>query len=1192
MIKKIAWRSGQLMAASSLLMLSLNVCGQSFSRTEVTTYFDDSARWVLGQVSSRSVDGLVLEQTSFSPALAAPEKRWNSGKIAWSLSYNANGTIATSTDGNGNTTAFGGWKLGIPQVITYADGTSQSAVVSGHGWITQVADENGHVTRYGYDPMGRLESIAYPGDDAVAWAGLSQAFVQVQTSEYGIDPGHWRQQTSTGNGRRVTYFDGLWQPLLMVEYDANNVAGTQRFSGFEYDHEGRVVFASYPSADSNPSQGVWTSYDGLGRTVGVAQDSELGVLMSTTAYLKDASGIYTLQRNARGSEVRTWYQVFDQPSYELPVRILQPEGVVTTISRDALGKPTAITRGAETGGVQISRLYRYNSAQELCASVEPESGTTLFGYDGAGNPAWSAAGLPPSVPCELEGNSLGVVSRRVARAYDNRNRLSTLTFPDGNGNQVWSYTPDGRPSRITTQDSTSSSPVINSYSYNKRRLLIAESAQQAGSYSWTLGYAYDGNGSLAGVYYPSGMYVDYAPNGLGQPTRAGPYANGVAYYPNGGMRRFVYGNGVVHEMHQNARQLPERVDEDAVLGNAYHYDKAGNVADIVDSIDASRTRVMSYDGLDRLTRAVSPSFGGTGDISYGFDAADNLRSVSLGGVRKHHYWYDSSNRLSNVVSDSGATVIGLSYDVQGNLANRNGQVFQFDYGNRLRAAVGKEVYRYDGHGRRTVSSLPGGGDIVSMYGVDGVLRRQDNQRTANVIEYVHLNGSLVAQVSASTAPAAPVLEVPTYSADGTFVVSWSDIVTATRFELQEQVDGGAWRVGYTGSGRSEGMTAKAAGYWSYRVRACRQSVCGGWSPVATVAVKVVPSGIPSISVPALSTSGAFNVSWTAVAGATSYRVEERVAGAAWTQLGSSSALYLGIGGRSAGNYSYRVSACNASGCGAAGGEGNVRVVLPPTSAPTLTVPVNSTDGIYTIGWPSVAAATSYRLEELSPAGGWTLLYVGGATSQGVAGRTNGTYQYRAVACNDGGCSDYSPVATIQVLLPPAGSPVLSLPSSNVSGDYGISWSVQAFATHYRLEESINGGAWMLIHDEGATLRSFTGRASAAYSYRVQACNASGCGGWSSQVTVSVLRIPPTPGNAYAMWDSPTKSQWLVTVRWGAAADATYYELSGYVVYSGPARTASKLVKSVNPPAGTQSFQVRACNASGCSAWSAVFYASA
>src|SRR5690606_8616092 len=130
-----------------------------------------------------------------------------------------------------------------------------------------------------------------------------------------------------------------------------------------------------------------------------------------------------------------------------------PAGVFTHITRDPYGKPTKIRRSNTanpTSGNGIDRLYGYNSRQELCRSEEPETGTTLMGYDAAGNLTWSAAGLPAGTGCHGTGNTATINARKVVRTYDGRNRLSTLSFADGQGNQTWTYAPDGLPVSIAT----------------------------------------------------------------------------------------------------------------------------------------------------------------------------------------------------------------------------------------------------------------------------------------------------------------------------------------------------------------------------------------------------------------------------------------------------------------------------------------------------------------------------------------------------------------------------------------------------------------------------------------------------------------------------------------------------------------------------------------------------------------------
>ena len=125
---------------------------------------------------------------------------------------------------------------------------------------------------------------------------------------------------------------------------------------------------------------------------------------------------------------------------------------------------------------------------------------------------------------------------------------------------------------------------------------------------------------------------------------------------------------------------------------------------------------------------------------------DNLTHVVAPG-RDHWYCYDASWRLTNIKTGScgGATVVGLGYDVQGNLANKSGTTYAFDYGNRLRGVTNVESYRYDALGRRVVAWTPTQGNILSQYSQGGQLLFQQNQRNGSRnLNYIYLGGSLVA----------------------------------------------------------------------------------------------------------------------------------------------------------------------------------------------------------------------------------------------------------------------------------------------------------------------------------------------------------------------------------------------------------------------------------------------------------------
>ena len=767
---------------------------QTYTQTETITYHDNTTKWVLGQVAQRTVNGIVTSSATFDPATAQQLTSSVFGRLQQTLTYNADGTIPTVKDGNNTVTTLSNWKRGIPQAIKYPatpespTGATESAVVDDNGWITSVTDENGYKTCYGYDAMGRLSSIIYPSEatigvcDTSTWASTTISFTSGHAAVYGLPAGHWRQMTQTGNARKTVLFDALWRPVVTVHFDAAGGNGTITQSVERYDHEGRVVFASYPQRTLDPAiintwadpatfpnaLGTHTEYDALGRVTSVSQDSEQGLLVTLTAYLP---GFQTRVTDPKGNQTTTSYRTYDQPTTDWPVLIAHPEGAYTEITRDSFDMPTAITRRNASGSTQVVRRYAYGTLRRLALVVEPETGTTVFGYDGADNLTASATGLPTpsgSLDWPASGTTAGdtmasaVAANKVAyRTYDARSRLATLSFPDGKGNQAWSYTPDGLPSQITTYNAVNSGePVVNNYYYNKRRLLISEASQQPNWYTWWLGYGYTAEGHLGGQSYPTGLTVSYYPNALGQPTAVTStdgwtYASGISYYPNGAIKQFTYGNGLTHTMTQNARQLPARVtDGGGALDYDYAYDANGNVDHIYDYIpdltpgSTPKHRWMTYDGLDRLTSVGSAIFGGDHWHRFTYDVLDNLKSWKLAGVKDYaNYVYDASNRLVNIKNSANATVVGLGYDVQGNLANKNGQAYSFDYGNRLRDVTGKEgLYRYDGQGRRVMSWRPDNGGQVTLfqYSQSGQVMYEENGRSQLAIEHVYLAGSQIA----------------------------------------------------------------------------------------------------------------------------------------------------------------------------------------------------------------------------------------------------------------------------------------------------------------------------------------------------------------------------------------------------------------------------------------------------------------
>jgi RHS repeat-associated protein len=323
--------------------------------------------------------------------------------------------------------------------------------------------------------------------------------------------------------------------------------------------------------------------------------------------------------------------------------------------------------------------------------------------------------------------------------------LFSTNYGDGSPGITRTYTADGLPETI------SSGGAVWTNTYNKRRLNESESLAYGGV-TYRIGRDYDANGSLAKLTYPDNSAVAYSPNALGEPRQVGTYASGLAYHPSGTVQGFRYGNGITHSMAQNMRGLPEWSEDAGVLKDKYEYDQNANVASIADWQEGITNRGLTYDGLDRLTRANAPSL--WGDAFYTYDALDNLSSARLtaGGTARTttHTVDPATNLLMGVSNSAGAGYnLGYQYDSQGNIVQRGTQTFRFDLANRMTSAVGKGTYLYDGLGHRVSVVGTDGVNRVQVYSQGGQLlyANTSGSALANGTKYVYLHNHVIAEVN-------------------------------------------------------------------------------------------------------------------------------------------------------------------------------------------------------------------------------------------------------------------------------------------------------------------------------------------------------------------------------------------------------------------------------------------------------------
>ena len=1002
-----------------------SIAGQS-PIEETTTYLNDPTLWVLGlpQQVTNVTTGEIETLNTYSPSNDTLQSRASFGETLMSYTYNGAGQLASFTDGNSHATSLSSYYRGIPQLINYPDQTSESLVVDDFGEITGITDQNGHATQYSYDPMSRVAGITYPTGDEVAWYPETLTYSFISSAERGIGGGHWDRTITTGSAVTTTYFDAELRPLL----SDTSIPGTDITTGSAYDWQGQTTFASYPIAGTPSLSAITTgthkTYDALERPFQTLQDSELGMLTTTMLYPSSASTQVTDPNN---NVTTTYYQVFDEPSYNAPIQVWTPAGVTQNIARDLYGNPTSITQSGLYGteNDSVTKTLAYDSYHRLCRTTEPESGSEVMAYDAANNLAWSAVGLV------ITGSGCGQeqvpAAAQTTRTYDAMNRLKTVLPPAGTQSTSYGYDPVGHMtsalSGITTWNGV----------YNFRGLLTGESMQLVGQNAWGIGYAHDAYGHVSLVQYPDGEDVNYSPDGLGRPawalSQAGAYASIITYWPNGQTASIRFGNGSDYVSDQNTRQMLSDFsygsDGTPSVSEDISYDADANIKTVQDLVTGQRSKTFQYDGLNRLTSALAPGL--SINETYGYDALNNLRQRVINGL-PFNFNIDAFNHLNSMTIGSSPYAT-YGYDPPGDRTSvtSGGATinYTFDAKQQLVAVPTMDSYAYDAFGRR-VMKAPASGEppVYSFYDQGGQLMYEIGGASQASTNFIYLGSKLIARnVGYNTPYQAVDLSVPASSATGSYTVSWSAISGVTTYVLQEQTNGGAWVTIQAGSATSIAISGKAAGVYAYKAQACNLGGCGPWGGAVTTTVTFPPAMPASITVPATST-GSVVVSWAASAGATSYNLQQSILHSpgdyhpdVYEGTGTSftGTVTLGTGVLTQnGDYTYEVNACNAGGCSAFVVSSAIAVSVPPASAPTLTVPVYNGSGSYTVSWSAVKEALSYTLQQQTNGGAWVTMQNSSALSLAITGNAYATYGYQVQACDVGGCSAWSPVGMISV----------------------------------------------------------------------------------------------------------------------------------------------------------------------------------
>lgn len=1096
-----------------------------FSTSERTLFTDNAALWVLG-LPAQSINlgqNETVSQMDYDATSLTPTARYRFGSKVMDYTFNAQGQLASFTDANQHTTSLSGYVRGIPGAIAYPDGTSQTVSVDGFGQISSITDQAGATTSYSYDAIGRLARIDYPSGDTTAWAPKVYTY-GFPPDARGVGGNHWVRTITQGNLSQRTDFDALLRPILVSKADATSGALAVS-TATQYDWGGRKTFESYP-VDGTPdwgaiATGTTTRYDALGRVVATIASSEQGDLTTTTAYPAGGATQVTDARTPTnpGDNVTTTHY----QAFDQPAF----EAAVRVDAPEGVSQVIdrdvyGNVRSITQGG--LVRMMTYDAQKRLCRSWEPETGSTMTAYDGADNITWSATGQ------SFNGDGCGydqvADAAKTLSAYDAMNRVTSVTYPNGTLATSFTYDPLGKPATAVAATSTASSQNTGTvgwtYGRNKLGLLTAEVLSVDG-WSWTLGYGYDGNGNLASVQYPDNSVVAFAPNALGQPTTAGAYAQGATYYANGDLEATTLGNGTLYSASQNDRKLLNNFSFEAggarVVSEDLAYDAVGNIVSITDE-SGSEQRTRTM-SYDWLNRLTSASAGNLwGSESYTYDTLNNLRSMTDGGGTKS-YTYDGNNLLASI--SKGGSTTSFTHDARGNTITKGNQSMAFDLANRLLAVDGKGAYMYDASGHRVKLVTPGA-TTYSAYAGNGQLMWEYDQGSATGTDYVYLGKKLIASRKASTSAVMGTVEGVSTGANAT-VTGW-----ACASGLATSIDVHLYVGGPAGTGTAIGAyTANQASEQAIQDACHSTGTLHRFSIPLSEAMRGDHAGEP-IYIHGISPTGGDN---TLLSGSGSF------------------------------------------------------VVPPSTLAPTAPTSVAASAAAnlasISVTWSAAAHATSYTVEQSFNGGAWTPLYSGAATSTTVNGPADGSYQFRASACNANGCSTPTSSAAVTIAHIPPAPASISAPGSS-TGAVALSWPAATYATSYQVEHSQDGN-WVQVYAGGATSATIQEPATGNWYYRVRACNANGCSGYATSGVV-IVTVPPSAAPSIA--GSGTSNSGAYTISWTGVAGATSYNLIESVNgggWTGVQNNGATSWSTSGRGDGTYVYQVQACNGGGCGPYS-------
>jgi len=773
----------------------------------------------------------------------------------------------------------------------------------------------------------------------------------------------------------------------------------------------------------------YVSYDGtqLGPKV-INQVDYNGVPHDTTTYY--ANGQVHVVAMADGSQTSS--VVYSSNATGALAKVTNPLGHVTEYQFNSSGLLSAITGDPSARCAGTSSPTTYDANGYLQSQTDNNGYTTHFTYASSGQlqQKIEAQGYPEQrtttytwdpTPGTDRLSSVEVAGlSRTTYTYSAQNRLASVTtinlssngIPNQTLKTTYLYSLYGN-GLIQTMSVTRPSPgdsdtTIYEFDTNGNVTSITDGLGHKSNFS-----SYTALGLAQHVVGQNGDVTDNTFDARGFLMTATTYPNNVAatttygYDDFGKVKSVASPDGQLTQWNRDAYGLVRTVthnDNEGQSTTTLQYDANGDVTSFV--LARGGLTTLSWTAVyDELGRLYSKLGNNGQSLQFTYDLSGNVHSITDANGHVKTYAYDGLARVKSVSESGGATIFPPTGSTTPIVPTSNTTgTYTVSWSAVTSATAYKLEEQINGGSWATVQDS-GAGSWSASGKTNGTYTYRITAHNSAGYGPIGQSSSVAVLLTPTTAP---TLSVPATNNTGSYTVSWNAVSNATSYTLQESVNGASWNTVQATGSTSWSTSGRGSATYRYQVQACSGSGCGPVSTLVQTVVTLPPTGVPSLSAPGTSYTGSYTVSWTSVASATSYELDQQINGGGWAAVQNTGATSWTASGEGAATYGYRVRACNAGGCAAFSGTVNTAVTLPPSSAPSISSPGTNSTGQFSISWSAVAGATSYNVIESINGGGWTTIQSGAATSwTSGTGTPTGSYDFEVQACNVAGCGQWS-----------------------------------------------------------------------------------------------------------------------------------------------------------------------------------------